>query len=239
MSAVHVVVPDSIDDPARPSGGNTYDRRVCGGLAAIGWSVLEHPVPGPWPRPDGVAVAALTSVIAEVPDGAVVLLDGLIACSVPEVLVPAAGRLRLVVLVHMPLGDALLGDEADARSRERAVLTSAAAVVTTSSWTRVRLLDLYALRPDRVEAAQPGVDGADLAPGTPAGGELLYVAAVTPHKGHDVLVAALCALADLAWRCVCVGALDRDRGFVAGLDRDIRRGGIGLGSHVSNRTGCI
>ncbi|MEA2136493.1 MAG: hypothetical protein QOC68_4402, partial [Solirubrobacteraceae bacterium] len=26
---VHVVVPEAIDDPARPSGGNTYDRRVC------------------------------------------------------------------------------------------------------------------------------------------------------------------------------------------------------------------
>ena len=26
---VHVVVPGDIDDPARPSGGNAYDRRVC------------------------------------------------------------------------------------------------------------------------------------------------------------------------------------------------------------------
>ena len=29
VTAVHVVVPDGIDDPARPSGGNAYDRRVC------------------------------------------------------------------------------------------------------------------------------------------------------------------------------------------------------------------
>ena len=28
---VHFVVPDGIDDPARPSGGNVYDRRVCRG----------------------------------------------------------------------------------------------------------------------------------------------------------------------------------------------------------------
>ena len=33
MTDVHVVVPEGIDDPARPSGGNTYDRRVCRGLA--------------------------------------------------------------------------------------------------------------------------------------------------------------------------------------------------------------
>ena len=45
VTAVHVVVPEGIDDPARPSGGNTYDRRVCRGLAALGWTVREHAVP--------------------------------------------------------------------------------------------------------------------------------------------------------------------------------------------------
>ena len=51
VTEVHVVVPEGIDDPARPSGGNTYDRRVCRGLAALGWAVREHAVPGDWPRP--------------------------------------------------------------------------------------------------------------------------------------------------------------------------------------------
>ena len=41
MTEVHVIVPEGIDDPARPSGGNTYDRRVCRGLAALGWTVHE------------------------------------------------------------------------------------------------------------------------------------------------------------------------------------------------------
>ena len=50
MTDVHVVVPEAIDDPARPSGGNAYDRRVCRGFAALGWAVREHPVPGAWPR---------------------------------------------------------------------------------------------------------------------------------------------------------------------------------------------
>lgn len=52
MNTVHVVLPAGVDDPRHPSGGNVYDRRVCRGLAAIGWSVHEHPVPGPWPWPD-------------------------------------------------------------------------------------------------------------------------------------------------------------------------------------------
>ena len=177
-------MPDGIDDPARPSGGNAYDRQVCRGLAALGWSVHEHAVPGSWPRPDAAARAALAGVVERIPDGAVVLLDGLVASTAPEVLVPQASRLRLVVLVHMPLGDRPADDGVDdARTRERAVLSAAAAVVTTSAWTRRRLLELYALPADRVHVAEPGVDAADLAPGTAAGGELLCVAAVTARQG--------------------------------------------------------
>ena len=41
---LHVVVPDGVDDPARPSGGNAYDRRLCAELAALGWEVREYAV---------------------------------------------------------------------------------------------------------------------------------------------------------------------------------------------------
>ncbi len=228
MTVVHVVVPDSIDDPSRPSGGNSYDRRICAGLAATGWSVQVRPVPGSWPSPDPAATAALAGAVAGVPDGAVVLVDGLIASAVPEVLVPEAARLRLVVLVHMPLGDGTgEADVAAARERERAVLSAAAAVVTTSTWTRGRLLDLYALPPALVHVAEPGVEPAGRAPGTASGGQLLCVAAVAPHKGHDVLLAALATLAELRWRCVCVGSLTLDPGFVDSLCRRAREVGVG------------
>ena len=80
---------------------------------------------------------------------------------------------------------------------------------------------------DRVHVAEPGVDAADLATGTAAGRELLCVAAVTPDKGHDVLLDALATTADLSWHCVCVGSLDRDPAFVDGLRRRAVDGGIG------------
>jgi hypothetical protein len=92
VTAVHVVVPAGIDDPVRPSGGNNYDRRVCDGLAAIGWPVHEHPVVGDWPRPDRSAQTRLAGVLAGLADGAVVLLDGLVASAVPDVLLPEADR---------------------------------------------------------------------------------------------------------------------------------------------------
>jgi glycosyltransferase involved in cell wall biosynthesis len=207
VSEVHVIVPEGIDDPARPSGGNTYDRRVCRGLTALGWTVHEHAVSGN---------AALARTVRRIPDGAVVLLDGLIASPAPEALVPHARRLRQIVLMHMPIGGA----------GERDVLAGATAVVTTSEWTRRRLAELYALPADRVHVAEPGVDDAGLAPGTPAGDALLCVAALTPAKGHDVLLDALVSAADLSWRCACVGSLVRDPAFADGVRRRARDSGL-------------
>jgi len=224
VTAVHVIVPAGIDDPARPSGGNAYDRQVCRGLAAIGWSVVERAVPGSWPTPVASARAALVGTLAAVADGAVVLVDGLIASAVPDVLVPEADRLRLVVLLHMPLGDGRTGP--DAAANECAALSAAAAVVTTSRWSRRWLLERYPLRPDHVHVAEPGVDAAALSPGTTGGGELVCVAAVTADKGHDVLLAALAEVADLSWRCVCVGPVSNDPGFVDRLARQARDTGI-------------
>ena len=196
---IHFIVPEGVDDPTRPSGGNTYDRRVRDGLVAQGWLVHEHPVRG----------AALADVLERIPDGAVVLLDGLIASPAPAVLVPQSERLRQVVLVHMPF----------AHRRERDVLAAATDVVTTSAWTQRRLGELYGLPPERVHVAEPGVDAAQPLPGTAAGSELLCVAAVTRRKGHDVLLDALAALPDLAWQCTCVGSLDVDPAFAAAMQR--------------------
>jgi glycosyltransferase involved in cell wall biosynthesis len=206
VNEVHVIVPEGIGDPARPSGGNTYDRRVCQGLAALGWAVHEHAVVGD---------AHLALTVERIPDDAVVVLDGLIASPAPEALVPHARRLRQVVLMHMPRGD----------GRERAVLEAAAAVVTTSAWTRRALGELYALPDDRVHVAEPGVDAAALAPGSATGGALLCVAAVTRAKGHDVLLEGLSTVTDLPWGCECVGSLDRHRAFA---DR-VRRRALGDG----------
>jgi hypothetical protein len=41
VTTVHVVVPDGIDDPARLSGGNRYDREVRDGLASIAVTLHE------------------------------------------------------------------------------------------------------------------------------------------------------------------------------------------------------
>ncbi len=223
MSDVHFVVPDGIDDPARPSGGNTYDRRIRAGLAATGRRVQMHGVPGAWPHPDAEAQAALASILGRFADDAPVLLDGLVASAAPDVLAPHASRLRLVALIHMPLGaDAAANG---ARSRERAALSAMTSVVTTSGWSRKALLRVYGLPADRVHVAEPGAEPADLAPGSPAGGALLCVAAVIPGKGHDVLIDAL-ATVEGEWRLVCVGSLEPDPAFAERVRRSVLDRGL-------------
>src|SRR5436309_1126959 len=82
------------------------------GLGATGWSVQQQPMPVEW-----------TAAVEQIADGEVVLVDGLVA---GPALVQHARGLRLVVLLHMPLG----------HREEREVLSAAAAVVTTSAWSR-------------------------------------------------------------------------------------------------------
>jgi glycosyltransferase involved in cell wall biosynthesis len=107
---------------------------------------------------------------------------------------------------------------------------AATAVITTSVWSRHRLVELYELPVNRLYTAEPGVNPGQLARGSAAGEALLCVAAVTRDKGHDVLLEALGALGDLPWQCTCVGSLDRDPAWVDALRR--RASELGLGNRL-------
>ncbi|MBO4252585.1 glycosyltransferase family 4 protein [Streptomyces griseorubiginosus] len=229
LRSVHFVMPGGVDDPAAPSGGNAYDRRVSLDLPGFGWQVHKHAVAGEWPRPGAAAREELARTLRQFPDGAVVLLDGIVACGVPEIVVPETERLNLAVLVHLPLGDETglepaVAAELDAKERD--VLRAVPAVVATSDWAVRRLVSHHGLAPERVHVAAPGADIAPLASGTDGVSRLLCVAAVTPRKGQHRLVQALAAAADLPWSCVCVGGLGQDPEYVAHLRQLIRENGL-------------
>lgn len=229
LRSVHFVMPGGVDDPTVPSGGNAYDRRVSLDLPGFGWQVHKHAVDGDWPRPDAAARTELARTLREFPDGTVVLLDGLVACGVPEIIVPEAERLNLAVLVHLPLGDETGLDPAVAAeldARERTVLRAVPAVIATSDWAVRRLVSHHGLAPERVHVAAPGADIAPLASGTDGVSRLLCVAAVTPRKGQHRLVEALATVTDLPWSCVCVGGLNQDPEYVAELRSLIARHGL-------------
>jgi glycosyltransferase involved in cell wall biosynthesis len=227
IARVHVVVPEGFDDPGQPTGGNIYDRRVCAGLAEAGWEVLVATVSPARPVPGSAVRADLARVISAIPDGETVLIDGLIASPAAEQLLPHTGRMRMAVLLHMPLPTAVDAHrDESAEQSERAVLRAAAGVLVTSEWTRRQVLTRYAIPACRVHVARPGVDRV-ATQARPVRGHLICVGVLSRHKGQDLLVEALAGLADRDWHCVLAGSPDRDPDFAAQLRTRITRLGYG------------
>ena len=123
--------------------------------------------------------------------------------------------------------------------RERAVLASAAAVVTTSAWTRQRLLELYQLPADgctsrsrrRRRRARDRDRGRRRA--------------AVRRRGHLRRRAMTCCstrwrgCSELPWHCVCVGSLERDPAFVeAARGRSLDSGLADRVEFVGPRTGA-
>jgi glycosyltransferase involved in cell wall biosynthesis len=233
---VHVVAPEGFDNPGQPTGGNIYDRRVCAGLAEVGWEVLVATVATAWPAPGSGARAGLARTLSAIPDGETVLIDGLLASPAAAQLLPHTGRLRITVLLHMPLATVLdTHHDASAQRSERAVLRAAAGVVVTSEWTRRQVVTRYEIPACRVHVARPGADRV-AAPARPVRGRLICVGVLGRHKGQDLLVEALAGLADRDWHCVLAGPLDRDPDFVGQLQTRITRLGYG---HRVRLTGVL
>ena len=233
---VHAIVPHGFDDPGHATGGNIYDRRICAGLAETGWEVQVATVAAAWPAPDSGARADLARIVSAIPDGEIALIDGLIASPTAAQLLPHAGRIRMTVLLHMPLATALdIRPDASAQRSERVVLRAATGVIVTSEWTCQQVLARYEIPACRVHIAPPGVDQV-AAPARPVRGHLICVGTLGHHKGQDLLVEALAELGDLDWHCVLAGSLDRDPEFVDQLRTRITRLGYG---HRVQLTGIL
>jgi hypothetical protein len=180
MTTLHVVWPDGVDDARRPSGGNVYDRELGAALEDRGVAVREH------------------RTLHSVPDGAQVLVDGLVGLADPDAIARERDRLGVVLLVHLPLSLAASGGDPVA-TREAKSLAAAAGVVTTSAWTRRWLLAHHPLAPSLVTVATPGAAPAPPATAEPEGRRLLCVGPLTRAKGQDLLLQALAGLRRPDW----------------------------------------
>lgn len=200
-------------DLATPTGGYRYDRRILAGLAAAGWRVAHRALDGGFPLPGPAALAHAASVLAAIPDGAAVVVDGLAYGAMPELAAAHGRRLRLLALVHHPLAaeTGLSPERAAAlRDSEARALAQARGVIVTSAAT-ARLLSGYGVPAGKVRVVEPGTDPAppaDRSEGGPP--RLLCVATLVPRKGHDTLLEALAGLRDAHWQLDCVGCPDRD-----------------------------
>jgi glycosyltransferase involved in cell wall biosynthesis len=205
VKAVQILIPG---DPATRTGGYRYDRRIMGGLAALGWRVELHRLSARFPHPDPAALCEADAVLAALPEQALVVIDGLALGAMPEVAAAHRDRLRLVALVHHPLALETGLDEAARRrlfASEREALRQVRGVIVTSPST-ARALAAYDIAPERCAVVPPGTDPAPLAKGSRGGNlVLLCVAALTPRKGHDLLFQALARLDGPTWRLRCAG----------------------------------
>ena len=148
----------------------------------------------------------------------------------PDVVRGHTTRLTLLALIHQLLADEH-GLEPSRRERtlelESEALAWTAGVIVTSPFTAARV-QAMGVDAAAVRTVPPGTDPAPQATGQRPGAppRLLCVAAVTPGKGHDVLVRALARLTDIPWRCVCAGSLTRSPDFVRLVRSQVRDAGL-------------
>jgi glycosyltransferase involved in cell wall biosynthesis len=211
-------------DLSAATGGYHYDRRIIEGLRALGWSVAVHALDSSFPFPTSDALARARAVFEALPDGALVMVDGLAFGAMPEVVAVHARRLRLVALIHHPLAmeSGLAPAHAEHLLRsEKSALRAARHVIVTSAATREALFS-YDVGPDRISTVEPGTDEAPLATGNESGTlEMLCVANVIPRKGYDLLIEALTGLQQYAWRLTCVGNTTRSPETIDALRRQL------------------
>jgi len=223
------------------TGGYGYDRRVIEGLRQLGWRVNVGALDESFPFPTAAAIEQAESVFARIPDGALVMVDGLALGAMPEVAARHARRVRLVALVHHPLAlETGLSREAAAHleQSERASLRSARHVFVTSEATAVALTP-YEVERSRITVVVPGTDEVPARSGGPVATvapraaatrdgvtRLLCVATLTPRKGYDLLIDALARLASLPWTLTCVGSLTRSTETVTALRDRVGRAGL-------------
>lgn len=214
-----------------PTGGYAYDRRMIAELEKLGWHVDLIGLGEDFPWPSGDTRMAAQARLLAVPEGRIIMVDGLAFGALPEVASQLRSRNPLVALVHHPLAleSGLSAEQADIlRASERAALAAANRVVVTSATTARHLSTEYSVPADRIVIAPPGGDPVAAAHGSRDGVvRLISVGAVVPRKGFDVLIAALATLGNLPWQLTIVGDRGRDPRTAERLDADIAHCNLG------------
>lgn len=230
MPAVDLLVPGALDTL---TGGYLYDRRIFRELSSLGWQTQAHALDPSFPEPQAPALDRARSTIAAIPDGRLLVIDGLALAGLTPLLEEIADRLRPVALIHHPLADET-GIEPDRARRLEAAEKDALAlmpqVIVTSAWTRQRL-QRYAVDPHRIAVVEPGIDRDEVPARAPSATlRMLCVATLTPRKGHALLIEALARLEHHDWTLRCAGSLDLDKACAARIARQID--GAGLASRI-------
>lgn len=229
----HFAIPGDIN---ALTGGYGYDRRLRAELEALGFAINHLRLSGTYPMPDTAAIADTEAQFAALPDGAIVLVDGLAYGAMDAIAERHGERLRLVALCHHPLAleTGLAQDDADRlQHSEQRALNVATAILATSTMTATILTRHFSVDRSKIVVAPPGTDKRPFAACTATPPLLLTVATLIPRKAHDVLIAALARIAHLPWAARFAGNLDSNPGWTAHLQQLTAAHGLEQRIHFS------
>lgn len=227
VEQVHFLSPGA---PDQRTGGYLYDAHILSGLAALGIRVETHVIPGRFPGPDPVSAEAALGLLRGLPDGGLVILDGLLHASLADILPAESRRLKLVSILHHPLAleSGLSATESQALLEAERRAVSGQRLIVVSSPMTARTLPLLAIGHGRIAVVIPGTRPRPKPerpkPAIPH--RLLSVGSLTRRKGHDVLLQSLAALRQRDWVLDMYGSDQRDPEWAAYLRQMTDRLGL-------------
>ncbi len=188
-------------DPKQRTGGYLYNARIGRALRDLGVRAHVHVLDDDWPA----ARNSHADRLNRIPDGAVVIADGLLWPGISdEEREGLARRTRVWVLMH-----SLLDKEGDAAlaALEIHALRQAHGCIATS--TRTARLLAKRLGVSSVSVVIPGTESVHRTQ-RPGINRLLAVGHVIPRKGYERLFRSLNGLLDVDWTLDIVGSLQRN-----------------------------
>ncbi len=215
------------------TGGYGYDRKVVSGLRDIGWTANLLPLGDGFPLPSKAQKSDAETRLSSLPDGTLLVIDGLAFGVLNEWAERERNRLRIVALVHHPLAletglDVTLQNTL--RASEKRALSHAAHVVVTSPGTARELVENFAVPKTGLTVALPGTDRAAVSPCNGKPPHIVSIGTLIPRKAHDVLIDALKRVESLPWKATIAGSKNLDPATATALENQVNA--LGLGDRV-------
>ena len=216
-------------DLSTRTGGYGYDRRMITGLEALGWDVELLALGDGFPEPASAVKQNAERLLSALPDGALVMIDGLAFGILDDWAAREAARLRIVALVHHPLAlETGLGADRQAvlQESEHKALSFARHIVVTSPETGREVESRFSIPADDITVALPGTDPAPVSACDGDPPHIVSVGSLIARKAHDVLIDALKRIENLPWKATIAGSRDMDPPTARALERQIAALGL-------------
>lgn len=211
------------------TGGYGYDRELIKELKNAGIEVQVLSLSAEFPVPGSTALAEASAIFARLPDGALVIADGLAFGVMDEIATRESQRLSIIALCHHPLALETGINEQQSRlltiSETRALAAAKAVIVTSAMTGRIIARDFF-VTPEKIILARPGTQQQKFAAGNNPIPQLLTVATLTKRKGHDLLINALARISHLPWHARFIGGLGFDPLWVAHLQQLVQQNNL-------------